>query len=230
MLLGTANEAICQEEEILVWKYIVIAVGAYLFGSISSGVLVSRWLFHEDVRTHGSGSAGSTNMLRNYSAGAAALTFLFDFLKAVIPTYLGLLWMGRLGGEIAAAAALVGHIFPVFFQFHGGKGMVTAAGGILVLYPALLPCLLLPWIVLVLTTRIVSIGSLTAAALYPVGAALWAYFHGLPVLEPLLFSLGSAILIIFMHRSNIKRLINGTENRFGGKKKEAPEEPPKTEE
>lgn len=209
----------------MVLKYILVAVVAYLFGSISSGVLVSRCFFHEDVRSRGSGSSGTTNMLRNYSKGAAALTFLLDFLKAALPTGLAFLWLGRPAAEIAAAAALVGHVFPIFFGFRGGKGMVTAGGGILVLYPSLLPCLVLPWLTISLLTRIVSVGSLITAVLYPIGTAVWCYLHELPMLRPVLFATGSALLIIWAHRGNIMRLLNGTENRFGSKKKETPPTP-----
>lgn len=208
----------------MIVKLISVAIASYLIGSISSGVLISRHFFHDDVRVHGSGSAGMTNMLRNYSKWAAALTFLCDFIKGILPTLAGLLWLGRPGGEIAAFAALLGHVYPIFFRFHGGKGMVTAAGGILVLYPALLPFLAVPWLILTFTTRIVSVASLSAAFLYPIGVVVWCGITGTPLLQPLLLAVASMVLIFWMHRGNIKRLLNGTENGFG-KKKSSDENP-----
>lgn len=199
----------------MIGYYLLVAVLSYLVGSISTGVLISRHCFHDDVRTHGSGSAGMTNMLRNYSKWAAVVTFVCDFIKGVLPTLLAFLWLGRPGAEIAAFAAILGHVFPVFFQFHGGKGMVTAAGGILVLYPVLLPCLAVPWLLLTFTTRIVSVASIVATLLYPIGVVVWCSITATPLLQPMLLAIASAALLLFMHRGNIKRLRAGTENRFG---------------
>ena len=137
----------------------------------------------------------------------------------MIPTLLALWLLGRPGAEIAAFASLVGHVYPVFFQFHGGKGMVTAAGGIVVLYPVLFPFLIVPWLIIVLCTRIVSIGSLITVALYPVAVVVWCLITGTPLLQPMLLAAASAAVIIWAHRGNISRLRAGTENRFGKSKK-----------
>lgn len=206
-------------------RYIIAGLLAYLLGSISTGVLISRAAFHDDVRSHGSGSAGMTNVLRNYSKIAAAATFGGDFLKAVLATLAGQWIAGTMGGYLAAFCVLLGHLFPIYFGFRGGKGMVTAAGTILVLFPSLLPFLLAPWIVLVLTTKTVSIGSLAAVILYPFGVMVWCHLTGTPLMWPLLLSGVSAILVVFMHRGNLQRLFAGTENRFGRhKESEKPKE------
>lgn len=199
-------------------QHVLVAVASYLAGSISAGVLISRSVYHDDVRTHGSGSAGMTNMLRSYSGSAAAFTFLFDFVKAAVPTALALRFVDRQGAEIAAFFVLLGHVAPIFFGFRGGKGMVPAAGSIFVLYPLLAFCLFIPWAVLVCVTRTVSVGSIAAIALYPVGILIYCRCTGLPPLRPFLLAAVSAALVLYMHRGNLRRLRRGTEHKFERKK------------
>ena len=196
-------------------RYILSGVLAYLLGSVSTGVLISRAAFHDDVRTHGSGSAGTTNILRNYSKAAAVGTFLGDFIKGVAAVLIGLWLAGRMGGYLGAFCVLLGHLFPLYFGFRGGKGMATAAGTILALYPIVLPFVLVPWLLLVALTRYVSIGSITAAILYPVATYFWCGSTGTDLLWPMLLSITTAVLLVFMHRANIGRLIKGKENRLG---------------
>ena len=148
----------------MILKYILCAVAAYLLGSISTGVLLSRRLFHDDVRKHGSGGTGATNMLRTYRLKAALLTFAGDAAKAALAVGLGLLLAGREGGCIAAVFAVVGHMFPLYFGFRGGKGIACTVGAVAVLYPILLLPLAVLWAVPVLLSRCISLGSIIAGA------------------------------------------------------------------
>ena len=116
-------------------RYILCAAAAYLLGSISTGVLLSRRLFHDDVRKHGSGGTGATNMLRTYRLKAALLTFAGDAAKAALAVLLGRYLAGFEGGCVAAVFAIVGHMWPLYFGFRGGKGIACTVGAIAVLYP-----------------------------------------------------------------------------------------------
>ncbi len=202
----------------------LVALIAYLLGSLSFAVIISKVLEKDDVRTHGSGNAGMTNMLRTYGKGPAALTLIGDFSKGVVAVLVGRWIFEAMGitvldaGQVAGLFALLGHIFPVFFHFKGGKGVLTSAGMIAVINPLVLLLLVIIVVPVIFLTRIVSVGSLLAAVLYPVLTAVVLYVQGLPVLGDTLFATAFGLIVIFMHRENIQRLIHGTENRFGGKK------------
>ena len=165
----------------MILKYILCAVAAYLLGSISTGVLLSRRLFHDDVRKHGSGGTGATNMLRTYRLKAALLTFAGDAAKAALAVLLGRYLAGFEGGCVAAVFAIVGHMWPLYFGFQGGKGIACTVGAIAVLYPILLVPLVILWGVPVLCSRCISLGSIIAALGLTPAVALWC--HGQAV-EP----------------------------------------------
>ena len=204
------------------------AAAAYLLGSIDFGVVVSRLVYQEDVRSKGSGNAGATNMLRTYGKAAAALTLAGDLGKGVLAVALGRLLFGLCtvspewavyGGYVAAIFAVCGHLWPVWFGFKGGKGVAVAAGAILATEPVVLLALAVVFFALAFATRIVSLSSVTVAALYPVFTALWSWYTGRSVWFTTLCALVMGLLVIWMHRANIQRLLNGTEYRFGEKKK-----------
>ncbi len=198
----------------MILRYILCAVAAYLLGSISTGVLLSRRLFHDDVRKHGSGGTGATNMLRTYRLKAALLTFAGDAAKAALAVGLGLLLAGREGGCIAAVFAVVGHMFPLYFGFRGGKGIACTVGAVAVLYPILLLPLAVLWAVPVLLSRCISLGSIIAGAALTPAVALWCHGQGAAPAIPVGCAAVMTLLILWAHRENMVRLARGEENKI----------------
>ena len=204
------------------------AAEAYLLGSIDTGILVSKYLYHDDVRNYGSGAAGMTNMLRTFGKKAAAMTATGDVLKGVLAVCIGR-WLFHmlpadagvspyLGVYLAAIFAVLGHLYPLYFGFKGGKGVLVAAGAILAIQPVLLPFLALIFLACLLPTGMVSLGSVTMAALYPVLTILYGVFRGYSAADLTVCTIGSVIMgamVIYMHRSNIQRIREGKEYRFG---------------
>lgn len=198
----------------MILKYILCAVEAYLLGSISTGVLLSHRLFHDDVRKHGSGGTGATNMLRTYRLKAALLTFAGDAAKAALAVGLGLLLAGREGGCVAAVFAVVGHMFPLYFGFRGGKGIACTVGALAVLYPILLLPLAVLWAVPVLLSRCISLGSIIAGAALTPAVALWCHGQGAAPAIPVGCAAVMTLLILWAHRENMARLARGEENKI----------------
>jgi len=189
-----------------------VVLAAYLLGSISFAVVVSRAMGLADPRSYGSGNPGATNVLRTGRRSAALLTLLGDSLKGVVAV-LAARWLGVAESVVvlAALAAFVGHVFPVFHAFKGGKGVATAAGVLLAFDPWLGGPTLLTWLLIAFFFRYSSLAALVAAVFAP----LWQVFlHG-PGLSALAVAVMSALLIT-RHRGNIVKLMNGTESRIGG--------------
>lgn len=203
---------------------ILSAAAAYLLGSVSFAIVVSKSLYHQDVRQFGSGNAGMTNILRTYGKKAAALTLAGDFLKGVTAVLISRLIFAAMGVTLFDGAyvgglfAILGHLYPVYFGFRGGKGILTSIGIITVINPLVFLGLLIIGLPLIFLTKIVSVGSLAGAVCYPFLTLLVDFWQGGVSWLDFSFSLVIALLVIWMHRSNIKRLLNGTENRFGSKK------------
>jgi len=199
---------------------------SYLMGSLPTAILVGRTLRGIDIREHGSGNAGGSNVFRVLGWKAGVFVMAVDVFKGFAATY----WLPRLLSQdlvalpsaqlIAGICAILGHIWTVFAGFHGGKGVGTAAGMLLALFPqALLVCFAV-FVILLLATRIVAVASISAAVTLPVTLTLFRYQLHRPVPLPLyLFSFFAALLIIYTHRSNIRRMMDGTENRFGNSQK-----------
>ncbi|MDO8827323.1 glycerol-3-phosphate 1-O-acyltransferase PlsY [Methylophaga sp.] len=186
-------------------------LGAYLIGSLSSAVILCKVAGLPDPRTQGSGNPGATNVLRMGSKKLAALVLLLDVLKGVIPVLIGRM----MGFDIdilvlIAFFAFLGHLYPVFFQFKGGKGVATALGAFLALSPALAGAALLTWIVVFVISRISSLSAITAAALTPV-YALWL----IDTVFARWIILIIAVLLLWRHRGNIQRLLAGEEKKSG---------------
>ena len=214
---------------------------AYLLGSLNFAVIISKMFFRDDIRKHGSGNAGMTNMLRTYGKLPAVMTLLGDLFKAVFAVFFAMIVAGEIAAYIAMVACILGHAFPLYYKFKGGKGVATAAAAILCLDPLVFLILLVIFVVMVAITKYISVGSLTVAVFYPLLHN--AFYHEeffmlhtmLPeypyVYELFLFGVSirglitipvfvTAGLIVYFHRSNIMRLIAGTENRLSfGKKK-----------
>jgi glycerol-3-phosphate acyltransferase PlsY len=191
--------------------YFAAFVFGYLLGSIPFGLVFTRLGGTQDIRQIGSGSIGATNVLRTGRKGLAAATLLADVLKGVAAVLLAGWWFGPDAGLVAGAAAFVGHLFPVWLRFKGGKGVATGLGVLLVVsWKAALVAALI-WIIVAAASRYSSLASLIASAAAPV--ILW--FIGAPT-EALMFVM-LALLTLFMHRANIARLANGTEGKIGQK-------------
>ena len=211
--------------------YIIIAIIAYLIGSVNFSIIISKKTAGFDVREKGSGNAGTTNMLRSVGKKAAAITLLCDILKGVIAIgiaiIIGKLWTdlnAELLLQIAGIAVIIGHTFPIFFGFKGGKGVATSLGVLLMSnWQIGLICLIFALILMVLT-RMVSLGSCAAAVLFPV-LTLFINEHYTVLTEGksgsvyFVYSVILAVIVLFNHRSNIKRLLNGTENKISFSKK-----------
>ena len=198
--------------------YLIVAlIAAYLIGSLSFAVIVSRVFGLADPRSYGSKNPGATNVLRSGNKPAALLTLAFDVLKGYVPVLLVLVYGPRFGlGDSAAAfaglAAFVGHLWPVFFRFRGGKGVATAAGVLMAINPGLGLATLLSFAIIVAFSRYVSLASVVAAAFAPFYQALiWG-------VEPALLAIGvMSLLLIWRHEGNIRKLLAGTESRLGQK-------------
>ena len=200
-------------------------VFSYLFGSLNSAIIVCRLLKGQDIREY-----GSNNVLRVYGKGPALATLLCDLAKGVIAVVvcrvivhqvIGVEFFGdpRFIGYVAGLAVMLGHCFPVFYGFHGGKGVLLAATTLLAIDP--LTCLL-SICVFALLVAVTKYGSICAAVAYPTFTFIlqkFAYDDGYAVLPNTLMALLICLLIIYLHRPNIKRLIEGTENKFGSKQK-----------
>ncbi|NMA07840.1 MAG: glycerol-3-phosphate 1-O-acyltransferase PlsY [Clostridiales bacterium] len=196
------------------WKYIVIAAASYLLGSLNFGVIVSQIALNQDLRTLGSGNAGTTNALRVMGPKLASLVFVGDILKGFAAAFIGR-WMGQEGELIAFFFVILGHVYPLYFGFRGGKGILTMAAVLLVFDWRI--CLISTFIfaVIVSLSRLVSLGSITAALLMPINMYI---FHP----DPWWFTFIAVILslgVVWLHRKNIRRLIDGTESRLSFKKK-----------
>ena len=205
--------------------YIIVAIIAYAIGSISFSVLISKKMAGFDVREKGSGNAGSTNVLRTVGKRAAILTLICDILKGVVAILIAIL-VGiivkdtnkALAVQIASVAVVIGHTFPIFFGFKGGKGVATSLGVLLIInWQIGLICLVFALVIMALT-RTVSTGSILAAILYPVLTLFIGNEHYIVEGNYFIFSVVMALIVAFNHRSNIKRILNGTENKISFKK------------
>lgn len=197
---------------------LAVIIGAYMLGSLSFAVLVSRAFGLPDPRSHGSGNPGATNMLRTGRKAAAALTLAGDLAKGWIAVSLAAWVRMRYGlsGNVvyaAAVAALLGHIYPLFFGFKGGKGVATALGVLLALSPLLGAICAFVWLAVFAIRRISSLAALTAAAVAPIAGFYLLRNPAAAVALGLL-----AALIFWRHRANIARLLSGTEGGFAKSK------------
>ena len=208
--------------------YIIVAVIAYLIGSINFSIILSKKMAGFDIREKGSGNAGTTNMLRSVGKKAAVITLICDILKGVVSILIAVL-VGKiiknldnaLLVQLAGIFVIIGHTFPVFFKFKGGKGIATALGVLLMInWQIGLICLIFA-LVLMALTKMVSVGSIAAAILFPILVAFIDQNYIVPTSNSnwsyLVFSIIIALLVIFNHRANVQRILNGTENKISFK-------------
>ena len=191
----------------------LIAVISYLLGSINSALVVSKLLMGYDIRTKGSGNAGLTNSLRVMGAKPTLFVLVGDIAKGVVACLIGSHLMGALGVLIAGSAAIAGHMFPLYFGFKGGKGILVGATMIAVFDWRVFCVAIAAFIVLVAITKWVSLGSIVGSCLVPV---MTLYFHwGEDMLLPMMMILIVMVAaVVYMHRSNIVRIAHGEENKF----------------
>lgn len=199
----------------------------YLLGSINPAIIFSKLFYHDDIRTHGSGNAGTTNTLRTYGKKMSVLVLFCDMLKAAISVGVGALLYGYyVGGAIAGFFAIFGHMFPIYYKFRGGKGVACTAVVVLMMSPISFLVCMAAFLVIVIGTKFVSLGSVIAVALYPlmVNAFVPMARRGWVLLTSILIM----AFVIFMHRKNLVRIYHGEESKlsFGKKDKEVqPAEP-----
>lgn len=213
---------------------------SYLLGSVNTAIIVSRLLYHEDIRTKGSGNAGMTNMNRVYGLGAAGLTLLGDLLKAAVSIGVGglLFGFGYVSGVstnnilyFAAVLVAIGHVFPCYYGFKGGKGVLVTAVSALILSPVIFAFLFLIFVLVVWLWRYVSLGSVSVAVLYPIALSGYFKFAMTIVVDGVkyagqidfgiaLASIILAILIVWCHRANLQRIGERTESKLTFKKKD----------
>ena len=204
--------------------WLLIAAGSYLLGSIPAGYIAGR-ICGIDIRTQGSGNIGATNALRVLGKPWGYAVFLFDFLKGLIPVLLADCWSGQIGtihpasapGALAALCLLLGHSFPVWLGFKGGKGIASSAGVMVGLFPIAFLVSLGAWLVVFTLSRIVSLASIAAAVALPLTVTILFMLHKSDWLA-LMVSILMCLLAVWRHRSNIARLRAGTEPRFEKKK------------
>lgn len=198
--------------------FLATVIIAYLLGSINFAIIISGKKYKDDIRSHGSKNAGMTNMMRTYGKKAAVLTLLGDALKAVVACFIGYLIMGQLGAYAAGLFCMIGHVFPIFYGFKGGKGVVTAAATVLMTDWLVFLILLLLFVVMVAIWRYISLASITCMILYPLILSFTTKLF-LGAISPfILFTVLMAALIIGKHWTNIQRLREGKESKFSFKK------------
>lgn len=192
----------------LVWSAII----GYFIGSIPIGYLVVRKLYNIDIRRYGSGNIGFTNVFRTAGWGPGIIVLVGDILKGVIAVLLGRWLGGETAGMLGGLAAIAGHNWSLFLKFSGGRGVATGAGVFLALAPKVIGIAALIWLITIALTRYVSLGSILGAVSVPI---LILIFHESWLL--FIFGLLAPVFVIYRHRPNIKRLLNGTEYKFGEK-------------
>ena len=213
---------------ILIVKYLIIVISAYLLGAIPFGLIISRRMAHVDIREHGSGNIGATNVFRTLGARLGLITAILDMSKAALAVLLAMFIIGNgafvAGGQdihlqlsqiLAAISAMVGHNWSVYIRFKGGKGVACFFGGLLVVNWVVALIGMAAGIIIALTTRYVSLGSILAAVCVLLALVPLTLLASAPVY--IVYGLLAAGLIVFQHRSNIMRLQSGTELKLGDK-------------
>ena len=195
-------------------RFVIIAVCAYLLGSLSFAIIVSKVTMGKDIRNYGSGNAGLTNAYRTMGAGKTLFVLLGDIAKGAAAVSIGMLLAGPVGKLVAGIFVILGHMFPLYFGFRGGKGVLVGAVMLLLFDWRMFLIAFVLFFLAVAITRWISLGSILGAVSFPITMAI---FYRDPVLIAMAF--GMAVAVIFMHRSNIMRMLRGQENRFSFKSK-----------
>lgn len=199
---------------------LVVALLSYLLGCFNGAIIVSKYILHNDIRSHGSGNAGLTNFYRVFGGGLTFLVILSDVFKAVFAMLIGAALFGSLGDPtagkyLAGLFVMLGHMFPVMFHFRGGKGILSGGTVAVMLDWRIAVVVLMLFVILAAATKWVSLGSVAAGAAFPV--ATWFVYHDTSYL---VFALAISVLVLWKHRGNIERISKGEESKFSLRKKE----------
>ncbi len=203
----------------LTFQVVTALVLAYLLGSIPTSVWIGQWFFNLDIRTQGSGNAGATNTIRVLGLKAGIPVLLFDVFKAWLAVHVST-WLTNPAFStnqeviywiILGGLAVLGHVYPVFAGFRGGKGVATLVGVVIALYPASFLVILIFFTLVMLFTRIVSVSSISSSIIFPFVAIFMFDENRLPLV---ILAVAIALFVPYTHRENIKRLLNGTEKKF----------------
>lgn len=197
---------------LLVLAYVLIP---YLLGSINTAILVSRYFYHDDIRNYGSGNAGFTNVMRTYGKKAALITMAGDLLKTVLAVLVGWCVFGYLTAYIAGFACFLGHIFPVFYGFKGGKGVLCMGTIMLMLDWRIFLVIITVFVGIVMATKYISAGSVICAMMFPLMLNRMNN-TGIHMIE--FVAIAIAVIVVIKHRTNLKRIFDGTESKFKFKK------------
>lgn len=201
---------------VFIGGFLICIVGGYLLGSINCAIVISKIKYGEDVRDSGSNNAGTTNMLRTYGGSAAKLTLLGDLAKTLVSYLLGVTIFGIQGAYFACFMCIVGHIFPIYYRFRGGKGVACAAMMILLLDPIAFLILFSVFAIVLLGMKYVSLASIMVAMLYPMvhrWTMLVGFMRDLYFPYSIVFTILTALLVLWRHWPNMKRLLNKTESK-----------------
>ncbi len=195
-------------------NFLITAASSYLLGSFNSAIVICFLTLHKDIRAYGSGNAGLTNAYRTMGAQKTAAVLLGDIIKTIIAVLIGGILIGPVGKLIAGIFVILGHVFPVYFGFRGGKGVLAGATMLAMFDWRIFLIALALFLLSVAATRWVSFGSILGAISFPI--TTWLYYQDIVLT---VIAAGMSLSVIFLHRANIKRLLNGTENQlsFGGK-------------
>ena len=200
---------------------VLILISSYLIGCVNSSIVVTKILkINKDIRELGSGNAGFTNALRTLGKKTAILTFIGDFSKGVLAVWISVLILNLINNNnlyllyLSSFMCVLGHIYPCFFNFRGGKGILTAWASTLLIDFRVFLVLISVFLILFLFSKIISLGSVAAAISYPISV----YFMGYYSLVPFVISLITSLIVIFKHKDNIKRMLSGTEKKISVKK------------
>ncbi len=207
----------------VVLSIVAICALSYLLGSLNFAIIISGKQYRQDIRQFGSKNAGMTNMMRTYGKKAAGLTLLGDALKAVASCLIGYALIGQYGAYFAGLFCILGHMFPVYYRFRGGKGVVTAAITILMCNPIVFLILIIIFVIIVLATKFISLGSVVCVMLYPIildRIERSTLLHENPPegCPYVIFAILIMLLVVLKHRENIIRLYHGQESKFSFKK------------
>ncbi|MDO5714945.1 MAG: glycerol-3-phosphate 1-O-acyltransferase PlsY [Tissierellia bacterium] len=195
-------------------KYFYVAIIAYLIGNISGSFLIGKLILDKDIRKYGSGNAGTTNAFRVMGKKYGILTFIIDFIKGIVSSYLIIKFFGKEYVPFSIFFCVLGHNYPFYMNFKGGKGMATTLGAFAFLNFKLTLIPYMAWVLGTWITKMVSVGSIS---FFVVSMIVFTFFSDMEVFNILMINL-ICLMGIYRHKSNIKRLINGTENKIGGKK------------
>ena len=199
--------------------YLITVLAAYLLGSLNFAIIISGKQYRQDIRNFGSKNAGMTNMMRTYGKKAAGLTLLGDALKAMVSCLIGYALIGQMGSYIAGLFCIIGHMFPLYYRFKGGKGVVTAAMTILMCNPFVFLILFVMFVVIVLCTKYISLGSVMCMLLFPlILDRIDSFMNQIPTSPYTWIAVLMTVLVVVKHWENIKRLSQGKESKFSFKK------------